>query len=88
MAIKVSYKDLVNQLEKDLSISFSTYEDPTKVKRKISMAKHRENIEGKLIFSHQPAQDENNKEYYVITAVLTPKRGQLELIKLNSTEGF
>lgn len=87
MTIRVSYKDLVNELERQLSISFTTREDPKKVRRKISMAKHREAIEGKLLFSHETVQTEEG-EVYVITAVLTPKRNQVEILGLNQKDGF
>lgn len=85
--ITVSYKTLVNKLEKDLSISLTTAENPTKVKRKLSMAKHREGIDGKLIFSHTSYMKEG-KEVFVITAVLAPKKNELNILALNGTESF
>lgn len=87
--IKVGYAELVNRLERELSISFTTTEDPAKVKRKISMAKHREGIAGKLIFSYTETEAlvEGEKVVaYCITAVLTAKKNELSILKLNTDE--
>lgn len=89
MAITVSYKDLVNQLEKEFSISFTTTENPKKVQRKISMAKHREGIAGKLIFSHTTTKARVGPEVvdaYVMTVVLTPKKDEVIILGMNKDE--
>lgn len=83
---KVTYKALVRRLEKELCISFTTTEDPLKVKRKLSMAKHREGIEGKLIFSHStaPSPEGEASSAVVISVVLAPKASELSILSLNT----
>jgi hypothetical protein len=91
MAVTVSYNALATELEKELTISVTTLEDPTVFKRKLSQAKHRQAIDGKLIFSVSPTVANVNgqtEEAYVISVALSPKRSTVKLITLNKGEGL
>jgi len=91
MAVTVSYNALVTELEKELTISVTTLENPTTFKRKLSQAKHRQAIDGKLIFSVSPTMANVNgqlEEAYVISVALSPKRSTVKLITLNKGEGL
>jgi len=91
MAVTVSYNALITELEKELTISVTTLEDPTTFKRKLSQAKHRQAIDGKLIFSVSPTManiDGNLEEAFVISVALSPKRSTVKVISLNKNEGL
>lgn len=92
MAVTVSYNALATALEKELTISVTTLEDPTTFKRKLSQAKHRQAIEGKLIFSISPTSVKDSKgelvEAFVISVALSPKRSTVKLLSLNKNEGL
>ena len=91
MAVTVSYNALITELEKELTISVTTLEDPTTFKRKLSQAKHRQAIDGKLIFSVSPTManiDGNLEEAFVISVALSPKRSTVKVISLNKGQGL
>lgn len=91
MAVTVSYNALITELEKELTISVTTLEDPTTFKRKLSQAKHRQAIDGKLIFSVSPTManiDGNLEEAFVISVALSPKRSTVKVISLNKGAGL
>ena len=86
MAVTVSYNALVNRLEKELSISVTTREDPTKFKRKLSQAKHRMAVEGKLIFACQETGQESG--IWVISVALSAKRSTVAILALDENGGL
>lgn len=91
MAVTVSYNALATALEKELTISVTTLEDPVVFKRKLSQAKHRQAIDGKLIFSISPTLANINgqmEEAFVISVALSPKRSTVKLLSLNKNEGL
>lgn len=87
MAATVSYNALAAELEKELTITISTYEDPTKFKRKLSQAKHRLAIDGKLIFSILSTSLED-KIVYTISVALAPKRSTVQVLTMDKKEGL
>jgi len=84
MAITVSYNALVTTLDKELCITLRTTEDPIKFKRKLSQAKHRQAIDGKLIFSVATEADGS----HIINVVLVPKRSSVEIIAVHGDGGL
>lgn len=87
MSIKVSYNTLANQLEKELSITVRTLEDPIRFRRKLSQAKHRQHIEGKLIFSVEEATevvDGVEAVVYSISVALQPVKNAVAILGLSS----
>ena len=87
MAATVSYNALAAELEKELTITISTYEDPTKFKRKLSQAKHRLAIDGKLIFSILSTNLED-KIVHTISVALAPKRSTVQVLTMDKKEGL
>jgi len=87
MAATVSYNALASELEKELTITISTYEDPTRFKRKLSQAKHRMAIDGKLIFSVLSTTVED-KVIHTISVALAPKRSTVALISMDKKAGL
>ena len=91
MGVTVSYNALVTELEKELTISVTTLEDPTTFKRKLSQAKHRQAIEGKLIFSVSSTKAVVNGEQVdasVISVALSAKRSTVQLLTLDKKGGL
>lgn len=88
MAATVSYNALASELEKELTITISTYEDPTRFKRKLSQAKHRMAIDGKLIFSVLSIPVEDGKVIHTISVALAPKRSTVALISMDKKAGL
>lgn len=88
MSVAVNYKTLVTELDRVGTISFGipATESPEKVKRKLSMAKHREGIEGKLLFSYEPTIIQG-QDAFLMTVVLTPKANTVQVLS-TSKEGF
>ena len=87
MAATVTYNALAAELEKELTITISTYEDPTKFKRQLSQAKHRMAIDGKLIFSVLSTTVED-KVLHTISVALAPKRSTVALISMDKKAGL
>lgn len=79
MSILVSYNTLVNQLEKELSITVETREDFKKFRNKLSQAKHRQSISGKLTFACVEKTDEVGA-YNEISVALVPVKNQVEIL--------
>lgn len=79
MSIMVSYNTLVNQLERELSITVETREDFKKFRNKLSQAKHRQGISGKLTFSAVEKKDEKGI-YNEISVALVPVKNQVEIL--------
>ncbi len=83
MAITVSYNALVTELERELTLTLLTLEDPTRFKRKLSQAKHRAAIDGKLIFSVVKTAEGN-----AISIALMPKRSTLQVLSVDKKGGL
>lgn len=79
MSVMVSYNTLMNQLEKELSITVRVKEDATRFRRKLSQAKHRLAIDGKLIFSTPVALEDGVVE---ISIALEPKKNEVQVMAL------
>lgn len=91
MGVTVSYNALVNRLERELSISVTTTENPTKFKRKLSQAKHRMAVEGKLIFadsSQMQMIDGVEVEVFCISVALNAKKSTVKILTLNENGGL
>lgn len=91
MGVTVSYNALVTELEKELTISVTTLENPTTFKRKLSQAKHRQAIEGKLIFVVSPTKAMVNGEQVdasVISVALNAKKSTVQLLTLDKKGGL
>ena len=86
MAVKVTYENIMKRVLSELSVSLTTDEDFTKFKRKMSQAKFRMGVEGKLIFSHSESEAMVNGvkiPVNVVTIVLEHKRDKVNVINLN-----
>lgn len=91
MGVTVSYNALVTELEKELTISVTTLENPTTFKRKLSQAKHRQAIEGKLIFAVSPTKAMVNGEQVdasVISVALNAKKSTVQILKVDKAGGL
>lgn len=87
MSIVVSYNTLANQLEKELSITVATREDFKKFRNKLSQAKHRQGIAGKLTFSVKEGKDEVGL-YNEISVALVPVKNQVEIMAVKKAGDF
>lgn len=79
--MKIEYKQLVKELVAHTVISIIILDDPTKFRRKLSMAKHRLGVEGSLDFTVETLSPEwtqanygLDQEAYSICVVLRPPK--------------
>ena len=79
--MKIEYKQLVKELVAHTVISIVILDDPTKFRRKLSMAKHRLGVDGSLDFTVEVLDAEWTKanhgldqEAYSVCVVLRPPK--------------
>lgn len=86
MGIVVSYNTLAQQLEKELVITVTVLETATKFKKKLSQAKFRQGIEGKLIFGEvQEVKNAEGDTATTLTVALEPKKNTVTVLQVDKS---